>query len=208
MLKIKTYRYFTIKYFYPTIAHPRSITLSLSLSHRSWRLIFLLFFRQPNRIQLLPLSHSISRSWRLIFLLFYRQPNRIQSLPLSCSRSLIGLGGRFSCYFLGDQTDSRLNFSIILPPIRYFFYFSQFHCFKNLFLISLFFLRLEFWPYFVIQWEDFELLCFLFLNLKCYVKIEFVVLCIAHAQNTKTLHSLIQNVNLIFLNSCKMVSYT
>ena len=148
------------------------------------------------------------RSWRLIFLLFSRQPNRIQSLPLSCSRSLIGLGGRFSCYFLVNQTSSRLNFSIILPPIRYFFYFSRFRCFKNLFLISLFFLRLEFWPYFVIRWEDFELLWFFFLNLKCYVKIEFVVLCIAHAQNTKTLHSLIQNVNLIFLNSCKMVSYT
>ena len=43
----------------------------------------------------------------------------------------------------------------------------------------MFFLRLEFWPYSVIHLEDFELLLFLFLNLKCYVKIEFVVLCIA-----------------------------
>ena len=126
------------------------------------------------------LSLSFShRSWRSIFLLFSRQPNKIQSLPLSCSCSLIGLSGRFSYYFLGNQIDSRLKFSIILPLIRYFFYLSPFRCFKNLFMISLFFLRLEFWPYSVIRLEDFELSLFLFLNLKCYVKIDFGVLCIA-----------------------------
>ncbi|KAF3955977.1 hypothetical protein CMV_018866 [Castanea mollissima] len=59
--------------------------------------------------------------WKIVVALkLMWQPNRIQSLPLSrsISRSLIGLGGRFSCYFLGNQTDFRLNFSIILPPIR------------------------------------------------------------------------------------------
>ena len=102
------YSYFTIKYIYPTITPSLSLYISFSLSlshylsHRSWLSIFLLFSRQPNRIQLLPLSCSISRS-----------------------RSLIGLGGWFSYYFLGNQTDSRLNFSIILPPIRYLFYFSR-----------------------------------------------------------------------------------
>ena len=47
------------------------------------------------------------------------------------------------------------------------------------FLISLCLLGLEFCSYLVIRFEYFELLLFLFLNLKCYVKIEFVVLCIA-----------------------------
>ena len=99
MLKIKTrsfYSYFTIKYIYPAITPSLSLYISLSLSlshslsHRSWLSIFLLFSRQPNRIQLLPLSCSISRSrshsltlslslshksWRLIFL-FSRQPNK------------------------------------------------------------------------------------------------------------------------------------
>ena len=56
------------------------------------------------------------------------------------------------------------------------FYFSRFRSFESLFLISLFLLGLEFCPYFVIHFEYFELLWFLFLNLKCYVKIEFVVL--------------------------------
>ena len=116
MLKIKTrsfYSYFTIKYIFPTITPSLSLYISLSLflshtlSHRSWLSIFLLFSRQPNRIQSLPLSCSISRS-----------------LSLSCFRFLIGFAGWFSYYFLGNQTDSRLNFSIILPPIRCLFYFS------------------------------------------------------------------------------------
>ena len=73
-LKIKTqsfYSYFTIKYIYPTITPSLSLYISLSLSlshslsHRSWLSIFLLFSRQPNRIQLLPLSCSISRSHSL-----------------------------------------------------------------------------------------------------------------------------------------------
>ena len=46
-------------------------------------------------------------------------------------------------------------------------------------MINLFFFRFEFWPYSVIRLEDFELLWFLFLNLKCFIKIEFVVLFIA-----------------------------
>ena len=39
-----------------------SLSIALSLSHRSWLSIFLLFSRQPNRIQSLPLSCSTSRS--------------------------------------------------------------------------------------------------------------------------------------------------
>ena len=77
-LKIKTrsfYSYFTIKYIYPTIAPSLSLYISLSLSlshslsHRSWLSIFLLFSRQPNRIQSLPLSCSISHSRSLAFAL-------------------------------------------------------------------------------------------------------------------------------------------
>ena len=69
------YSYFMIKYIYPTITP--SLSLCVSRSHSLYR--------------------TLSLSHRSIFLLFSRQPNRIQSLPLSCSisrsRSLIGLGG-------------------------------------------------------------------------------------------------------------------
>ena len=95
-------------------------------------------------------------SWRSIFLLFSRQPNKI-------------LNSNFLLFSL------RLGIFLLLL----FFYFSRFHCFKNLFLISLFLLGLEFFPHTIICLEDFELLWYLFLNLKCHVKIEFVVLCIA-----------------------------
>ena len=140
---------------------------------------------------LLALSHSSLRSWLLInfktFLFFYY---------------FLGNQTEFFTRFFFFFYDFRIDFLIKIiaielispswyyyiqiftfpypnPSIRYFFYFSRFRSFESLFLISLFLLGLEFCPYFVIRFEYFELLWFLFLNLKCYVKIEFVVLCIA-----------------------------
>ena len=119
--------------------------------------IFLLFSRQPNRV-----LHQV-------FFFFY--DFRIDFLIKIIAIELISPSWY---YYIQIFTFPYPN-----PSIRYFFYFSRFRSFESLFLISLFFLGLEFCPYFVIRFEYFELLRFLFLNLKCYVKIEFVVLCIA-----------------------------
>ena len=154
-------------------------------------LLRLIFF-YPSRF--LSLSHSSLWSWLLInfktFLFFYYfLGNQTEFLTRS--------------FFFPVFYDFRFDFLIkiiaieLISPSRYyyiqiftlfpiqtlrlgiFFYFSRFRSFKNLFLISLFLLGLEFHPYSVIRFEYFELLWFLFLNLKCYVKIELVVLCIA-----------------------------
>ena len=73
-------------------------------------------------------------------------------IALSLSQVLIV---NFPIIFQATKQNSQLKFSIIFPPIRFF-------C-----------------PYSIIPLEDFEHLWFLFLNLKCYVKIDFGVLCIA-----------------------------
>ena len=103
---------------------------------------------------------------------------------------------RFSLWFPHQDHRRQIDFAKLVllhsdihtfpcpnPLIRYFFfYFSRFRSFKNLFLISLFLLGLKFCTYSIIHFEYFELLWFLFLNLKCYVKIEFVVF-VLHAFN-------------------------
>ena len=137
------------------------------------------------------LPYSSLRSWLLInfktFLFFYYfLGNQIEFLTRYFF-SFVFYDFRFD--FLIKDHRHQIDFTKLVllhsdihtfpypnPSIRYFFYFSRFRSFESLFLISLFLLGLEFCPYFVIHFEYFELLWFLFLNLKCYVKIEFVVL--------------------------------
>ena len=149
-----------------------------------------IFFILPALSLSIALSYSSLRSWLLInfktFLFFYYfLGNQTEFFTRVFFFSI-------SYWFPHQDHHHRIDFTKLVllhsdvhtfpypnPSIWYFFYFSWFRSFESLFLISLFLLGLEFCPYFVIRFEYFELLWFLFLNLKCYVKIEFVILWIA-----------------------------
>ena len=136
------------------------------------------------------LSHSSLRSWLLInfktFLFFYYfLGNQTEFL------------NRY--FFFPDFYDFRFDFLIkiitieSISPSRYYynqiftlfpiqtlwlgisFYFSRFRSFKNLFLISLFLLGLEFRPYSVIHFEYFELLWFCVLRAFNVIAVAFAL---------------------------------